>query len=342
MRIKGLDFLRGCAIVLVLFRHGDVENILSRMGWIGVDLFFGLSGFLVSGLLFKEYLHSKKVDTKRFLIRRGFKIYPLFYIFVLFAIVLNFWETKSFYNINEILSEVFYLQSYLPHVWDQTWSLAVEEHFYLALAFLIPLSIRTNKLEKVNFMLTVLFSILLISFLMRLYISYPHQHDFFSFYATHLRMDGIVVGILCSYLYYFTDFYSYFLNKKIYFIVLAVLFILPVFIFDGGGFLMNTIGLSTVNIGFGILVLLALQETKTDVLVKNQFFKLPFKIMCFIGIHSYAIYLWHFVAKKIVGAFDLSGNSSFSLYFILAIIMGAVLSYAIEKPFLRYRENFSK
>ena len=84
MRIKGLDLLRGIAILLVLFRHCDIENnILHHFGWLGVDLFFVLSGFLVSGLLFNEYKKIGKVKIGRFLIRRGFKIYPPFYFFVL-------------------------------------------------------------------------------------------------------------------------------------------------------------------------------------------------------------------------------------------------------------------
>ena len=54
-RLRELDFLRGIAIILVLFRHQVLFDFLETMGWIGVDLFFVLSGFLVSGLLFKEY-----------------------------------------------------------------------------------------------------------------------------------------------------------------------------------------------------------------------------------------------------------------------------------------------
>ena len=54
MRKIGLDILRGLAIILVLFRHSDLENnLIQDFGWLGVDLFFVLSGFLISNLLFK-------------------------------------------------------------------------------------------------------------------------------------------------------------------------------------------------------------------------------------------------------------------------------------------------
>ena len=78
MRITSIDFLRGVAVLLVVFRHIMLEPILSNIGWVGVDLFFVLSGFLVSNLLFQEYKQTKTVKPIRFLIRRGFKIYPLF------------------------------------------------------------------------------------------------------------------------------------------------------------------------------------------------------------------------------------------------------------------------
>src|SRR4051812_10077352 len=82
-RLRELDFLRGVAIILVLLRHIPLFDSTMRMGWIGVDLFFVLSGFLVSGLLFKEYLKFGDIRPKLFLIRRGFKIYPVYFIFYL-------------------------------------------------------------------------------------------------------------------------------------------------------------------------------------------------------------------------------------------------------------------
>ncbi len=87
MRNKGLDFLRLIAVVLVLVRHlvlphqpGVLLSMLNQAGWIGVDLFFVLSGFLISSLLFGEYQATGDIDTIRFLVRRAFKIYPPFWV----------------------------------------------------------------------------------------------------------------------------------------------------------------------------------------------------------------------------------------------------------------------
>src|SRR5438270_7344794 len=93
-RLPGLDLLRGIAVLLVLGRHmwdvppdvqhplGRVLEVWQRGGWVGVDLFFVLSGFLVSGLLFSEYKQFGTVSPGRFLLRRGLKIYPAFYVFL--------------------------------------------------------------------------------------------------------------------------------------------------------------------------------------------------------------------------------------------------------------------
>ncbi|MBX6315440.1 MAG: acyltransferase, partial [Isosphaeraceae bacterium] len=94
-RDLGLDILRAVAILLVLGHHAPFSPsdrpILLRAplfallygGWCGVDLFFVLSGFLVSGLLFTEFKAHGRISPGRFLIRRGFKIYPQFYIYII-------------------------------------------------------------------------------------------------------------------------------------------------------------------------------------------------------------------------------------------------------------------
>ena len=58
-----------------------------RTGWVGVDLFFVLSGFLISGLLFQEYARHRRIDLRRFFLRRGLKIYPAFYVMLFVTLV---------------------------------------------------------------------------------------------------------------------------------------------------------------------------------------------------------------------------------------------------------------
>ncbi len=82
-RNQSLDVLRGIAILLVLGRHFDYFPLLRQAGWIGVDLFFVLSGFLISGLLFQEYKSTGKLNVRRFILRRGLKIWPSYYLLIL-------------------------------------------------------------------------------------------------------------------------------------------------------------------------------------------------------------------------------------------------------------------
>jgi len=146
LRNIGLDALRCIAVWLVLFRHLPIPSkatgffaeslrVLHRGGWIGVDLFFVLSGFLVSGLLFREFQRTGSASIKRFLIRRGFKIYPPFWVLIGATVVMRCWFEKTGIQWSNLVGELLFLQNYYDCLWGHTWSLAVEEHFYFIYHF---------------------------------------------------------------------------------------------------------------------------------------------------------------------------------------------------------------
>jgi peptidoglycan/LPS O-acetylase OafA/YrhL len=341
MRKKGLDILRAIAVILVLFRHSDLENnIFRHFGWLGVDLFFVLSGFLISNILFVEYKKYGNINIKRFLIRRGFKIFLPFYFFLFCTLLFTYFFNSTTYRWTETISEVFYLQSYVPNIWIHTWSLAVEEHFYLLFSITVLLLSRKNLLRKKGFIVSSLILLLIISFLLRFNVSYPHRADSsFGFVKTHLRSDGIILGVLLSYLHNFTQSLNQFLKRKWILFLLSSLLIAPGFYFKGGGYFMNTVGLTTVNLGFSLLVLLSLDLEKYLNSGVLKYLKIPVNILCLIGINSYSIYLWHINIKKII-----YNNTSYDLhlmaaaYILLSILSGILMSYLIEKPSLRLRD----
>src|SRR5688572_1965232 len=85
-RLFALDVLRGVAVLLVLVWHWPGRSgsmgpfyLVSKVGWVGVDLFFVLSGFLISGLLYKEWDRCGRLNLRRFWLRRGFKIWPAYF-----------------------------------------------------------------------------------------------------------------------------------------------------------------------------------------------------------------------------------------------------------------------
>jgi peptidoglycan/LPS O-acetylase OafA/YrhL len=143
-RNRRLDVLRCIAVVLVMLHHGGISHFFSQAGWAGVDLFFVLSGFLISGLLFSEYRKRHAISFKRFFIRRGLKIYPAFYGYLLLTAITSYKVLGSMTPPAQYLHEIFFVQNYWPGVWNHTWSLAVEEHFYIFLPIFLLVLVRLS------------------------------------------------------------------------------------------------------------------------------------------------------------------------------------------------------
>jgi peptidoglycan/LPS O-acetylase OafA/YrhL len=90
-----------------------------------VDLFFVLSGFLVSGLLFREFQQRGEISFGRFFARRGLKIYPAFYAYLVLSIAVKLATDHPVIAARNLFSEALFLQSYLPGMQGHTWSLAI-------------------------------------------------------------------------------------------------------------------------------------------------------------------------------------------------------------------------
>jgi len=339
LRIKGLDFLRAIAILLVLFRHSGLDNFIAHAGWAGVDLFFVLSGFLVSSLLFSEYKKRNSVDVIRFLIRRGFKIYPSFYLFLAVSIILNRILIHSWPQFTKVIAEVFFVQNYLPSLYYHTWSLAVEEHFYMLLAIIILLAVKLRFLENRKFFFSIIIGFILIVSIFRIQFTLRnYSSDFLALFATHYRIDGLFVGFFVSYIYHFNYQIVVFIQRNIWFhVILAATLIAPLFIFSAGGHVMNLIGINSIQIGFGLLLITVITFPYT-VLIPNVL--LPFyRLVCYIGIYSYSIYLWHiFILEFIENHFG-KGLFAVFAFFLLSILIGIVTSLIIENPFLQLRDK---
>lgn len=123
VRSDTLDILRAVAIILVLGRHmllcpADVNIALHHVtlvwhqgGWIGVDLFFVLSGFLISGLLFKEHQNYGRIALKDFFIRRGLKIYPAYLVFILATVLKTIFEERKAVDFELLINQLLFLQN---------------------------------------------------------------------------------------------------------------------------------------------------------------------------------------------------------------------------------------
>src|ERR1035437_5570398 len=201
--IKALDGIRGLAILIVLMHHfGDgtlipnsaFERAFSdvlQFGWCGVDLFFCLSGFLITGILLATVDHPNYF--RRFYARRILRIFPAYYLFVA-VIVLSVIAANHFgyyrHNTDGQLWIWFYLSNWHDTALPRTghlWSLAIEEQFYLVW----PLAIAAFRLRALSFCLYIA----ILSFIARLVAVYMFGCGGRTIYMmTPFRMDGLALG----------------------------------------------------------------------------------------------------------------------------------------------------
>ncbi len=353
MRSKSIDSLRAVAIFLVFGSHMAVcpfrenpffhriSSLWFKGGWAGVDLFFTLSGFLIAGLLFSEYQKWGSISFRHFFFRRGLKIYPAFYFMIFITLVEKVLRGRAL-SLKGLLSEIFFLQNYGSPLWYHTWSLAVEEHFYIFLPLLlIGLSSRARPEDRPFKFIPIIFLIIGIACLALRYSNpLPYQHHTHVF-PTHLRMDSLFFGVLLSYFYQYhrLSFIRLTRRYKFLFLFVGCLLFIPPFVFakETTPFITN-IGLSFLYIGSGLILMVA---------VADEFKPSPLlDWLATIGSHSYSIYLWHIpmavwgvtIAKRLLYP-HWNWFVYLGVYIIGSLVIGILLSQMIEIPLLRIRNR---
>ena len=343
-RLREIDFLRGVAILLVLFRHKELVSYLTKMGWIGVDLFFVISGFLVSGLLFKEYKKFGTINIKLFLIRRGFKIYPIYYLSYIFYL---FFKLKSeTFSLKYVLADLFFVQNYVygfGYAYVASWSLAIEEHFYFALALL--LGYIYNKKKSVNLQHLILF-VISITFLMKIFSNLYFDDVVRNYTMTHLRMDSLFAGVLISYWFYFkkeTLENIFNANKKTLILVSFVFLAFTPFYDFSDSILVRTVGFTTLYVSFGIILIYFLLQKNINNILDRFFTKWGVDLISKIGYCSYSIYIIHILVFKIFVEFLNFGINYYVdlvLQLLACISLGMLMTYKVEKYFLSLRDKY--
>jgi peptidoglycan/LPS O-acetylase OafA/YrhL len=355
MRNKRLDILRCIAVIAVIFRHGNTSGLIARMGWAGVDLFFVLSGFLISGLLFSEYKKSGDINFKRFFIRRGLKIYPSFYVFLFLTGLAAYLVLHTHASLPQYLHDSFFIMNYEPGVWDHTWSLGVEEHFYIFLPILLLLLIRSSSDRKDPFRIlpaaTVSIGILCVIF-RAISVDIGNPNFLMAYTATHDRMDSLFFGVFLGYLFHFRPVVLESLlrpaiNRVAIALVSAALisfsYLPPLY---GGNRFEATFGFTLIYLGFGGVLLLSLY---VHGILPKKIAWVAQKIgdaFAFAGVYSYSIYLWHApvsvwfpsLMRRLVH-FPTGQVAYFATYFIASFVVGIAMSRLIEYPVLHLRDR---
>lgn len=359
MRNQRLDILRAVAVLLVLGRHSEGPRVWNFVGWVGVDLFFVLSGFLISGLLFAEYKTTGDVGWKRFFIRRGFKIYPAYYALILATFV---WQiaARQYIPFRLYVPEILMYQNYAEHVWPHTWSLAVEEHFYifLPLILLLLVRLRSEKYPSEPFRAVpyICLVIGIACLLQRSYVAMTlpdlANNWGYVFFRSHLRFDSLFFGVFLGYLHHFrgqelTRFMA--LRRNRILIVLAsATFLSPcTFLAIQSKFLL-AFGLTSLYLGFGGILIYALYGWRSGKTGWPAWFRKIgiAAIAAYVGKYSYSIYLWHPMISQHDQAFlhfvwpHIAGKALFAANILMELVVGIVFSLAIEGPALNFRDRY--
>ncbi len=350
IRLRELDFLRGIAIILVIFRHQPVIDFLQTMGWIGVDLFFVLSGFLVSGLLFREYQKFGSIKPGLFLIRRGFKIYPIFYLTAILYIIPRILLHK--FNPLHAFYDLIFVQNYAMgwgYLYAASWSLAVEEHFYFLLAFLLWLLfnkklIDFKKTQGFSLFEKIIVSVLVVILVLRIISNYYYPDDTIRHITmTHLRIDSLLFGVLIAYWYNFKQqqLFSFYRNNQLLLLLAFLMLLFTPFLDQMDSFFVRTIGFTMLYLSFGIILIHFLVNKNINKQINRIFSTAVVNFVSKIGFCSYSIYVIHSFIITYDSFFKIENRYlAFAEVFVLSIISGFVMTYLIEKYFLNFRDRF--
>lgn len=315
-----------------------IDTFIRNFG-IGVDIFFLLSGFLITYILLEEKKRYNKISIGKFMIRRALRIWPLY--FLLIAAAPFFVHITNSPQPN-YLANVFFLGNF-DTIHSQTWgypfahfwSICIEEHFYLVWPFIIAFIPKKRLIQ--TFIIVILISI---SF--RLIFAMTHSFSWFTLYANTLsRIDVLVIGAIGAYFYSekpFTLKLSRFVRYTLLISILISLFIEPVVLWD-------TLFMASFKKYFYISIIAVLLLDFNF----NPYFKHVFKpgsIFHYFGKVSYGIYMYGnvillIIIKKMLIKWGISNiYIFFSLIFFLSILIPVVSYELYEKHFLKLARKF--
>ncbi len=322
-RNQSLDVLRAIAVLLVIGFHTRYLPLVSKIGWCGVDLFFVLSGYLISGLLFHEYQNTGDFRLGRFWLRRGLKIWPSLYLWLLaMSPQLLLGAQRKYF-----LGAAFYYSNFFMHIdprddlfFGHTWSLCVEEHFYLLLPILFLVLVR---LRRLNLFLWIGAGLLLLCFILRC-----RWSPDYAWRASQCRMDSLFVGVVLRYLREFrSELFKRISRTRNLWISAALLCTLA-----APSTWMARYGLPCLAMAFAILLAWAIDRSPLSRPAQLVWSPLPR-----LGTYSYPIYLWHQPFAGISASFGTF--RSFVVFVPAMIAWGILMSKFVEIPILRVRDR---
>lgn len=362
-RVDGLNTLRAIAILLVFMYHymvfvsrAPTFGWASTIGWVGVDLFFVLSGYLIANQIFSGIVNGQQLSLKAFYIRRALRTLPNYYVvlalYFLFPVVMGGREPPALWR---FLS---FTQNYqLPPgtAFSHAWSLCIEEQFYLLLPLLVVLAARFGKSIKLAWALLVIAIAAGIATRSVLWMQYGREaggaiagYHPNLYYSSFCRMDEFLPGVAVAMLKNFhRDSWERLLrwgNRTLIAGIAACLItawaLLNFYEIEdyGYGFFMTAFGYSLVAMCFAILVVAALSPN-------SLLHRIRVPGAAQLAAWSYAIYLSHkavaFILEKQIADYGIVGTSWLAVLLIslACLVAGWLLYRVVETPFMNLRDR---
>jgi peptidoglycan/LPS O-acetylase OafA/YrhL len=334
------DVLRTMAVFVVLLAHGTYD--LFAGGWIAVDVFFVLSGYLITSLLLHEYQQTGKISIKSFYARRALRLLPALVLTILLANIL--WGiTNSLYDSNRTiatLASVFYFVNFikanvagnLGHLW----SLSVEEHFYVTWP-LIMIFICGKERRRIAAGIVVALMVIATIKMGYAVWGFTLQGNYFSLQAhlfTPFKADAVLLGCLLTVTQWKINDKS---ARLITWIIVTAAFVCIMLWVSNKSYWVQAGGFLLTNL-FSLLTVILAKTVKPNFLWSN-------KILIWLGKRSYGIYLYHLPIFALLDNYRVPHNrlyfsSILLLKILITIIIAAASFHFIEVPFLRLKKHF--
>lgn len=354
-RLPGLDLLRAIAVAWTMLFHsflvgglGEDWAWLSRYGWLGVDLFFVLSGYLIGSQVLAPLARGDRLDFGDFYLRRAFRILPAFWVVLaIYLLWPGFREAPGMEPWWKFVTFTMNLSiDYANNAaYSHAWSLCVEEHFYLVfplLAWWLTRKPTTWKFVTACAVI-VLGGIALRSALWLHFDALDPDRPWFVediYYPTWNRLDGLVAGVALATLHVFRPRLWQRLRAHANLALLAGMLVMALSFWlfrDRVGLLGNAVGWPVASAGLALLVFAGAGR---DSVIGR--WRVPGA--AWLAAVSYSLYLvhkpvFHLVQSAFGAQLEGRGFIAFAVYGVAALLAAALLYYAVERPFLKLRRR---
>ncbi len=337
-KINQLDSLRSIAAFSVIFFHFLPDYNLGGLpfGWIGVDLFFVISGYLITAILLeqKDVINRKFLIIKNFIIKRALRLFPIYYLFISFFLFLMYafriWMCDKgdvVYYLTYTQNILFFKEGMRSVQTNHLWTLAVEEQFYLFWPWLVVLVSNKNLIRSLIIVIPVTLFFLSVSEIENLRMLTIYHFDTLgagALIALFIKEKGDLLGL--------------FTHKIKAIIILSSLSILVI----GSFYNMSNFPIFLSILALSTSLVIGCYHNFTGVIGNI----LNLSQLQYLGKISYGLYLYHkpipFLAKLFMNKAQIQVNNLILLVSSIALtILIAHLSYhLIEKRFLNLKEKF--